>query len=78
MMNLNSVVAGLELLGTSVRKMAIENNIVELKNDAKRSFGINILEPSFEKREDEHYSEMIIDFEIEIEQQIRRQLPLTR
>lgn len=67
-MELNTVTTGIELLGTSVRNIRIDNNIIDLKKGAKRNFGLNIHEPFFEKHEHEYYSEMIIDFEMEIVQ----------
>ena len=68
-MELNSIATGLVLIGTSIKNTTIENDIVDLKDEAKRSFGISIYEPSLEKREAELYSEIRIDFQIEIDQQ---------
>ena len=67
-MEFNSVATGLELIGTSIKNINIENNIIDLKDEAQRSFGINIYEPSLEKRENEFYSEIKIDFKVEIGQ----------
>ncbi len=41
-MELNSIVTGLELLGTTVKDLNIENNIVDVEKDGKRSFGLYI------------------------------------
>lgn len=67
-MELNLVATGIELIGTTVKNLSVENNIVDVEKNAKRSFGLNINEPYFEEIEDGFYSQMTIDFEIEIEQ----------
>lgn len=65
-MKYNIVAEGIELLGTTVKNISVENNIVSIENEAKRRFGLNINEPYFEENEEGYYSEMIIDFELEI------------
>lgn len=67
-MELNLVATGIELIGTTIKSINIENSIVDVERDAKRNFGLNINEPHFELLEKEYFSQMLIDFEIEIEQ----------
>lgn len=67
-MGFNDVAAGIEIIGTTVRILDVENRIVDIEKDAKRSFGLNINEPKFEKLDNCWLSQMVIDFEIEIEQ----------
>lgn len=50
------------------QNLTVENTIVDVEKEAKRSFGLNINEPYFEKTEDGFFSQLTIDFEIEIEQ----------
>ena len=58
----------LNLVGTTIKNLTVENTIVDVEKEAKRSFGLNINEPYFEKAEDGFFSQLTIDFEIEIEQ----------
>lgn len=67
-MELNLVAAGIELAGTTIKNISVENNIVDIEREAKRSFGLNISEPNFEEVEDGFFSQMTIDFVVEIEQ----------
>lgn len=67
-MELNLIAAGIELVGTTIKNLTVENTIVGVEKEAKRSFGLNINEPYFEKTEDGFFSQLTIDFEIEIEQ----------
>lgn len=67
-MELNLVTAGIELVGTTIENVSVENNIVDVEREAKRSFGLNINEPNFEEIEDGFFSQMTIDFVVEIEQ----------
>lgn len=60
------VANGIEIIGTTIKKLIIENNIVDIEKDGKRNFGMNINEPKFQKVKDELFAQMIIDFEIEI------------
>ena len=41
---------------------------MNVQKEAKRSFGLNINEPSFENIDEGLFSQMAIDFEVEIEQ----------
>lgn len=67
-MEFNLVATGIELIGTTVKKLTIENNIVDIKKGEKRSFGLNINEPEFEKVDDALFAQMVIDCDIEISQ----------
>ena len=67
-MELNLIAAGIELVGTTIKNLTVENTIVDVEKEAKRRFGLNINEPYFEKTEDGFFSQLTIDFEIEIEQ----------
>ena len=67
-MELNLIAAGIELVGTTIKNLTVENTIVDVEKETKRSFGFNINEPYFEKTEDGFFSQLTIDFEIEIEQ----------
>lgn len=67
-MELNLIATGIELVGTTIKNISVENNIVDVEREARRNFGLNINEPYFEKVEDGYFSQMTIDFEVEIEQ----------
>ena len=67
-MELNLVATGIELIGTTVKSLNVENNIVDIDRDAKRSFGLNINEPEFQKLDDALFAQMLIDFEVEVNQ----------
>ena len=67
-MELNRIATGLKLVGTTIKEISVENNIVNVQKEAKRSFGLNINEPSFENIDEGLFSQMAIDFEVEIEQ----------
>lgn len=67
-MELNLIAAGIELVGTTIKSISVENNIVDVEREAKRNFGLNINEPYFETAEEGFFSQMTIDFEVEIEQ----------
>lgn len=68
-MELNLITAGIELIGMTIKNIAVENDIVDVDREAKRSFGLNINEPYFEETEDGIFSQMTIDFGVEIEQE---------
>ena len=44
-MELNLIATGIELVGTTIKKISVENNIVDVEREAKRNFGLNINEP---------------------------------
>lgn len=67
-MELNLVATGIELVGTTIKSISAENNIVDVERGAKRNFGLNINEPYFETIEEGFFSQMTIDFKVEIEQ----------
>ena len=67
-MELNRIARGIKLVGTTIKEISVENNIVNVQKEAKRSFGLNINEPSFENIDEGLFSQMAIDFEVEIEQ----------
>ena len=67
-MELNVVASGIEIVGATVKTITVENNIVDIERDAKRSFGLNINEPQFENIGESFFAQMTVDFDIEIEQ----------
>lgn len=67
-MEFNLVAAGIELIGTTIKNLTVENSIIDIEKKAKRSFGLNINEPYIEKVENGLYAEEVLDFEIEIEE----------
>lgn len=68
-MELNLIATGIELLGASVAKLTVDNTIVDIENDAQRSFGMTINEPQFQNIEKQrNISQMTIDFDIIINQ----------
>ena len=67
-MELNRIATGIKLVGTTIKEISVENNIVNVQKEAKRSFGLIINEPSFENIDEGLFSQMAIDFEVEIEQ----------
>ena len=67
-MELNRIATGIKLVGTTIKEISVENNIVNVQKEAKRSFGLNINEPSFENIDEGLFSQKAIDFEVEIEQ----------
>ena len=75
-MELNRIATGIKLVGTTIKEISVENNIVNVQKEAKRSFGLNINEPSFENIDEGLFSQMAIDFEVEIEQAEDRNVKL--
>lgn len=67
-MELNLIATGIELIGTTIKNISVENGIVDIEKEAKRSFGLNINEPFFEKIDNGFFSHMAVDFEVKIEQ----------
>ena len=67
-MELNLISTGIELIGTTIKSVSVENNIVDVEREAKRNFGLNINEPYFETIEAGLFARMTIDFDVEIEQ----------
>ena len=75
-MELNRIGTGIKLVGTTIKEISVENNIVNVQKEAKRSFGLNINEPSFETIDEGFFAQMAIDFEVEIEQSEDRNFKL--
>lgn len=75
-MELNRIATGIKLVGTTIKEISVENNIVNVQKEAKRSFGLNINEPSFEIIDEGFFAQMAIDFEVEIEQSEDRNFKL--
>lgn len=67
-MEFNMIATGIELVGTTIKNISVENSIVDVDREAKRKIGLNINEPCLEKVEEGYFSQMTIDFEIEVEQ----------
>lgn len=67
-MRLNCVVKGMELIGTVIKKLNIENNIADISREGKHCFGLNINEPEFQMVDNTILAYMLIDFEIEVDQ----------
>lgn len=67
-MEFNLVAKGIELVGTTIKNISVDNSIIDVEEEAKRSFGLNINEPYYEKIENRIFSQMTIDFDIELEQ----------
>ena len=75
-MELNRIATGIKLVGTTIKEISVENNIVNVQKEAKRSFGLNINEHSFETIDEGFFAQMAIDFEVEIEQSEDRNFKL--
>ena len=75
-MELNRIATGIKLVGTTIKEISVENNIVNVQKEAKRSFGLNINEPSFETIDEGFFAQMAIDFEVEIAQSEDRNFKL--
>lgn len=75
-MELNQIATGIKIVGTTIKDISVKNNIVNVQKEAKRSFGLNINEPSLEKIDQGFFSQLAIDFEIEIEQSENRKFKL--
>ncbi len=67
-MELNMIATGIELIGTTVKSLMIDNSIIDVERDGKRNFGININEPEFQKTDNRWFGQILIDFEIDINQ----------
>lgn len=79
-MEFNVITTGIELIGTTVKSLTIDNSIVDAEREGKRRFGININEPEFQRTDNRWFAQILIDFEIEIyqaeEQECRIQLSI--
>ena len=59
-MEFNSVATGIEIIGTTVKTLIIDNNIVDIEKEGKRRFGLNIHEPKFQKDNDRLFAQIMI------------------
>ena len=67
-MEYNMVAHGIELIATEIKKLSVENSIVNILKEAKRSLGLNIAEPHIEKSENNMIGRLIIHFDIVVDQ----------
>ena len=67
-MELNKIATGIELIGTTVKSLVVDNSIVDIAREGKRNFGLNINEPEFQETEGRWFGQILIDFKIEIGQ----------
>ena len=67
-MELNMLSTGIELIGTTVKSLTIDNSIIDAELDGKRNFGLNINEPEFQETDNRWFAQLLIDFEVEITQ----------
>ena len=65
-MELNMIASGIRLIGSTIKNLKVDNNIVDVDKECKRSFGLNINEPEFQSVDNRVAAQMTIDFEIEI------------
>ena len=42
-MELNRIATGIKLVGTTIKEISVENNIVNVQKEAKRSFGLILM-----------------------------------
>ena len=62
-MELNRIATGIKLVGTTIKEISVENNIVNVQKEAKRSFGLNINEPSFENIDEDRNFKLELSLE---------------
>ena len=65
-MELNMIASGIRLIGSTIKNLKVDNNIVDVDKECKRSFGLNINEPEFQSVDNRVAVQMTIDFEVEI------------
>ena len=65
-MELNTIASGIRLIGSTIKNLKVDNNIVDVDKECKRSFGLNINEPEFQSVDNRVAAQMTIDFEVEI------------
>ncbi len=65
-MELNMIASGIRLIGSTIKNLKVDNNIVDVDKECKRSFGLNINEPEFQSVDNRVAAQMTIDFEVEI------------
>ena len=65
-MELYMIASGIRLIGSTIKNLKVDNNIVDVDKECKRSFGLNINEPEFQSVDNRVAAQMTIDFEVEI------------
>ena len=65
-MELNMIASGIRLIGSTIKNLKVDNNIVDVDKECKRSFGLNINEPEFQSVDNRVAAQMTIGFEVEI------------
>ena len=65
-MELNMIASGIRLIGSTIKNLKVDNNIVDVDKECKRSFGLNINEPEFQSVDNRVAAQLTIDFEVEI------------
>lgn len=75
-MDLNMITNEIQLIGTTVRNISVDNNIVNVEKESKHSFGLNIHEPYLKQDQNSILAQMTIDFKVEIEQSEREKCTL--
>ncbi len=65
-MELNMIASGIRLIGSTIKNLKVDNNIVDVDKECKRSFGLNINEPELQSVDNRVAAQMTIDFEVEI------------
>lgn len=65
-MNLNEISSDLYFLGCSIKKIEVENDIINLTNDYNRNFEFDMTVEYTEERADSFYGKVLMAFGIEI------------
>lgn len=60
------IASGIRLIGSTIKNLKVDNNIVDVDKECKRSFGLSINEPEFQSVDNRVAAQMTIDFEVEI------------
>lgn len=68
-MEFNKITSDLEFLGTSVKKLTIENTITVLAPEAQKRIGLDIRPLGFHKEDGFHFSRLSILLTLEVEQE---------
>ena len=63
---MNIIASGIRLIGSTIKNLKVDNNIVDVDKECKRSFGLSINEPEFQSVDNRVAAQMTIDFEVEI------------
>ena len=67
-MEYNMIVPGIKMAGSVIKKIVMENSIVDTTKEAKRTMGMSINEPYIAESDGDLFAQMTIDFEIVVEQ----------